>query len=298
MVAGMTMSSGAVIQAGSYSSYTLRKGDSDAAQKWTGGKKSAPGGDPVRQAQIDLKVGGCYDGNPDGKFGNGTATAVRRFQWNLRNVDRCLKRRNGSILQRSVLRSVTVSGQIDAPTAAALRTWGGNGWGTTGTLRLAALSKYSDIVRGTLKALSHPSVTSSTMAVHKDFLKSLTSIDKAATKAGIKLKINQAFRVAGVPVRGAVVKPATKSQHLIGNAIDWNIENGGKVILSAKMDYSKLPSNVKGFIDDVKKAGVRWGGDFKSKDPIHFDAYVNPKSDSFDMLYFFNQRSIQNKHPI
>src|SRR5690606_21236372 len=140
--------------------------------------------------------------------------------------------------------------------------------------------------------------TRDVMAVHSAFLEALDSIDAAASQTKITLRINQAFRVAGAPVGGAVVKPATKSKHLIGNAIDWNIENDGKVILAAKTVYSDLPDNARRFIDLVKQAGLRWGGDWNTRDPIHFDAYLDPGGEDFSMLYFFNQRSIQQQHPL
>lgn len=291
--------SGGVRHPASYRHYTLQQGDSDPRQRWSGGVRSAGSGSPVAEAQIDLQVVGCYDGKIDGKFGGGTATAVRRFQWNLRNVDRRIKGRVGGVLRsRRPDSSITVTGRIDARTARKLHHWGHEGIRATGTLRLAPLSHYDHLIRGTLKALSHSAVKNDVMAVHSGFLEDLESIDEAAKAASIKLRINQAFRVAGVPVGGAVVKPATKSQHLIGNAIDWNIENDGKVILAAKTVYSQLPENVQGFLDAVKKAGLRWGGDWSTRDPIHFDAYIDPGGDDFSMLFFFNQRSIQQQHPI
>jgi hypothetical protein len=95
-----------------------------------------------------------------------------------------------------------------------------------------------------------------------------------------------------------VVKPASKSQHLIGNAIDFNINDSGDVILSSEMAWNKLSQAAKDFITAVKAAGLRWGGDFTDRDPIHFDAYLDPGGDDFAILYFLNQRTIQKKQPI
>lgn len=295
----MTLATGGVHHAASYRHYVLQQGDSDSRQRWSGGTRSAGSGKPVREAQIDLQLVGCYDGRIDGSFGTGTALAVRRFQWNLRNVDRCIRGRPGGVLWvRQPDLSMNVTGRLDSGTANVLHQWAQAPFRTTGSLRVAPLSGYRSLVRGTLKALAHPAVTRDVMAVHSAFLEALDSIDAAASQTKITLRINQAFRVAGAPVGGAVVKPATKSQHLIGNAIDWNIENDGKVILAAKTVYSDLPDNARRFIDLVKQAGLRWGGDWKTRDPIHFDAYLEPGGEDFSMLYFFNQRSIQQQHPL
>lgn len=296
---GMTLATGEVRHAASYRHYALRQSDSDRRGKWSGGDRSAGSGKPVEEAQIDLQVVGCYDGRIDGLFGAAMALAVRRFQWNLSNVDRCITGRpGGRLLARTPAKHVAVTGRIDSNTANELHEWARSGLRTTGTLRVAPLADYRALVRGTLRALQHPAVTRDTMVVHAGFLAALDAIDAAAARAKIKLRINQAFRVAGAPVGGAVVRPATRSQHLIGNAIDWNIENDGKVILAAKTVYSQLPRNVQGFIDEVKNAGLRWGGDWATRDPIHFDAFENPYREDFSMLYFFNQRSIQQQHPL
>jgi hypothetical protein len=136
------------------------------------------------------------------------------------------------------------------------------------------------------------------MVVHMDYVAGLESINTAADDAGVTFQVNQTFREAGKPVSGAVVKPASKSQHLIGNAVDFNINDSGDVILSSEMAWSKLSQPAKDFITAVKAAGLRWGGDFADRDPIHFDAYLDPGSDDFTILYFLNQRTIQKKQPI
>jgi hypothetical protein len=280
----------------SYRHYNLKVGDSDRKGIWSGGNITVASGRPVEEAQIDLKAVGCYDGKLDGIFGNGTKNAVRRFQWALANVDRHIKPGHCGVFHHKTVH-MNVTGHFDKSTNDNLHSWASKGYCTTGTLRAVPLSNYPNIIRGTLKALDHPNSSTSIMAVHSGFLGALKSIDEAAKDADIKLKINQAFRVAGAKVTGAVVKPASKSQHLIGTAIDWNIENDSKVILSSQMTYSTLDENVKEFIDAVKKAGLRWGGDFGDTDPIHFDKQVDHQSTKFEMLYYFNQRMVQlNQH--
>jgi hypothetical protein len=136
------------------------------------------------------------------------------------------------------------------------------------------------------------------IVVHKDFVASLGDINQAAVDAGVLFQVNQTMRIAGAPVGGAVVEPASSSQHLIGNAVDFNIIDGGKTIHSSKMKWADLPQAAKDFITAVKAADLRWGGDWEKRDPIHFDAFLDPKGPDFKILYFLNQRTIQRKQPI
>jgi len=62
-----------------------------------------------------------------------------------------------------------------------------------------------------------------------------------------------------------------------------------------------MSSNMKGFISDVKALkstsqfdnaeSPRWGGDFKTKDPVHFDMASSKKT--FDTLFDNNQKQFQ-----
>jgi hypothetical protein len=286
-------------QATMYGGFALRWNDNDKQKKW-GGKvhKGAAAGEFVRELQDDLTKVGCYDAKLDGDYGGSTRDAVKRFQW-------CVsKGTHKSSSRQSLLKEIVndgmifVTGNCDHATARHLKAWVKDGFVVTGTLRVVALGKFSEFRKGTLKKIDHPSVAADDMVVHKDYVAGLESINTAADDAGVTFQVNQAFREAGKPVSGAVVKPASKSQHLIGNAIDFNINDSGDVILSSEMVWSKLSQPAKDFITAVKTAGLRWGGDFTDRDPIHFDAYLDPSSDEFAILYFLNQRTIQKKQPI
>lgn len=134
--------------------------------------------------------------------------------------------------------------------------------------------------------------------MNEDFVGGLESINRAAKDTGITVRINQTFRVAGIAPRGAVVPPATKSQHLIGRAVDGNFLSGKTVATAALMRAGKESKSVDDFIEAVKAAGLRWGGDFKAKDPIHFDDPLASESEDYAMHYFFCQRSYRNQHPM
>jgi len=289
-----------VAQAGMYGGYELRWTDNDKLKKW-GGKvqKGAAAGNFIHELQEDLAKVGCYDAKLDGDYGGGTRDAVMRFQW-------CVsKGTHKSSISSSLLKEIVndamifVTGNTDYATARHLKAWVKDGFEVTGTLRVVAFGKFSEFRKSAdFDKLDDPSVGDDDMVVHKDFVAGLAAINKAAADAGELFQVNQTLRVAGAPVGGAVVKPASKSQHLIGNAIDFNILHDSKPIHSSKMKWADMPQKAKDFVTAVKAAGLRWGGDFADRDPIHFDAFLDPGGSDFNILYFLNQRTIQRRQPI
>lgn len=286
-------------QAGIYGGHVLRSGDNDKLKRW-GGKslKGGAAGGYVRELQEDLTAVGCYDAKLDGDFGGSTRIAVKRFQYCLQKGTHRTSIRMSQLKELRNDLGIFVTGIADHATARHLKSWVADGYAVTGTLRVVTLSDYSEFRKGGLSRIDHLSVGADDMVLHKDFVPSLEAINSAASDAGIIFHVNQVLRLAGKPVSGAVVKPASKSQHLIGNAVDFNVEHNGKKILSKDMKWGELPQDVKDFLTDVKDAGMRWGGDWKERDPIHFDSFLDPGSDEFEILYFLNQRTIQKAQPI
>jgi hypothetical protein len=245
--------------------------------------------------QTALKAVGVMDEKQDGDYGGNTEAAVRRFQWNVRNLKFWLI--NGVLQSNPPNLMIPVTGATDALTAQELKKWVMAGAVTTGNLVRATVDSYSQFLDD-FKTIQNPTVGDDDMVVDADFTGSLGLLNTAAKDAKVKLYITQAFRVAGVPVSGAVVTPATKSQHLIGHAIDCNILDGQtRVNSSAFADGTETDAADK-FVKASKDAGLRWGGDFHPVDYVHFDDYVEPHSDAYLMRYFFNQRTIAKQQPI
>ena len=297
---GFKIAQSFAIQATMYGGFELRWTDNDKHKKWAGKvHKGAPDANFVHELQEDLTKVGCYGAKLDGDYGTGTRDAVKRFQWCL--VNGTHRSSTTSSLLKEIVNdpAIFVTGNTDFATARYLKAWVKDGFEVTGTLRVVAISKFSEFRKSAdFERLDDASIGADDMVVHKDFVDSLTAINKAAADAGVLFQVNQTMRVAGVPVGGAVVTPATNSQHLIGNAIDFNIIDGGKTIHSSKMKWAELSQAAKDFITAVKDAGMRWGGDWEKRDPIHFDAFLDPKGPDFKILYFLNQRTIQRKQPI
>ncbi len=283
-----------------YGGHELRWTDNDTLKKW-GGRihTGAAAGGFVHELQEDLAKVGCYDAKIDGDYGAGTRDAVKRFQWCVSKGTHRYATRSALLKEFASDAMVFVTGNANQATCRHLKAWIRDGFEATGTLRVVAFSKFGEFRKSSdFKKLDNPSVGTGDMIVHKDFVVALGAINQAAADASLRFQVNQTLRLAGRPVGGAVVTPATNSQHLIGNAVDFNILQDGKPIHSSKMKWDELPQAAKDFITDVKAANLRWGGDWKTRDPIHFDAYLTPNGPDFKILYFLNQRTIQRRQPI
>lgn len=73
------------------------------------------------------------------------------------------------------------------------------------------------------------------------------------------------------------MRPASRSNHLVGHAIDMNIQSGEGFFNSTLLkndNFEQLPANIKSFIKAIRKVpALRWGGDFN--DPVHIDDGLN-----------------------
>jgi hypothetical protein len=113
------------------------------------------------------------------------------------------------------------------------------------------------------------------------FIPILRRVDYYARRYNVTLKITSSFRTSQQQaiLAGAVVKPASMSNHLAGHAIDMNIVYKGKWYdsrLMQKRNLSNLPNNVKAFINAIRQDQyMRWGGDFSNEDPVHIDDHLN-----------------------
>ncbi|MES2590911.1 MAG: M15 family metallopeptidase [Bacteroidota bacterium] len=121
----------------------------------------------------------------------------------------------------------------------------------------------------------HPAFIGKPCIIDEDFEHSLKLMGDIAEILGIKISVNSSVRY-DTNVKGAIVEPAEMGNHLIAQAIDANLWEG-KVFWTSKM-LEAPTGNVLKFINNCKAIGLRWGGDFKKPDPIHFDSGLNIKN--------------------
>jgi len=280
-----------------YGGFLLKRGDSDKRKVWSG-KKHKITADHVTELQKDLKLVGVYTSKIDGGFGQLTQEAVRRFKWNAKNIKRRLKNKN--IVRVSKSFTGSINGIVDDNTKKELLSWKQKNHKATGDLIRVKELEFTNIQVGSVfRKIPHPCISDDDIVVSCELLEHLVQADEKAKELSLMLNLNQAMRISGVKVTGAVVKPASKSQHLIGHAIDCNIIDGNNWNRTKDFKNNKQTKNAKVFIKAMKANGMRWGGNFSKKyDPPHFDKNLNAMSKDFEYKYFFNQRIITEKHVI
>ena len=82
----------------------------------------------------------------------------------------------------------------------------------------------------------------------------------------------------------------------VSDAVDLNIVDGTAINSSAMFNNGTETDNADAFVTAVKKKGIRWGGDFNDTDPVHFDDFVKPSGEDYDMIFFFAQHCYDDDH--
>ncbi|XP_027054708.1 uncharacterized protein LOC113681788 [Pocillopora damicornis] len=123
--------------------------------------------------------------------------------------------------------------------------------------------------------------------IHPGFKGAIININGYAQQCRIKVVLTSSFRKDnGKKLEGAKYKPASRSNHFVGHAIDMNLRDGNLLCKWACLLNNKYHSKgVKCFTQKIMQdAGLRWGVVFK--DPVHIDDAINiKKSEEYDGLY-------------
>jgi hypothetical protein len=116
-----------------------------------------------------------------------------------------------------------------------------------------------------------------------DFIPHLDRLNQYALDCQVKVHVTSSAREPGGKVSGAIVKPASRSNHLVGHAIDMNLKSASGFFNSSKLKKSNLPNlptEIRKFIKLVQSDKVlRWGGDFNKEDPVHIDDWLNKRNE-------------------
>ena len=107
------------------------------------------------------------------------------------------------------------------------------------------------------------------------FLPTIQIIDDECKAHGFIFWVTNSFRKETDVLSGTVVTPATKSNHKVGHALDGNLQ----YILSGEWFNSVKMGDGKGIDEKLIQAivdkGVRYGGNFRKEDNVHFDDGLN-----------------------
>lgn len=163
-------------------------------------------------------------------------------------------------------------------------------------------SKWTDLAEQNLPSKKSPLVlfeasnfSGKPCRADEEFIPSLEKINGYAKQANVFIYVTSSFRTT-TNVRGAIVKPATFSNHLAGHGIDMNVQygNGGWANSKVLAKYPNVPEPVKYFlkliIDDPK---LRWGGNFNTTDPVHIDDHLNKDRAAWKKRYEVMQKAVQ-----
>ena len=108
-----------------------------------------------------------------------------------------------------------------------------------------------------------------------EFLPELRKVESFAIDNDLTIFVTSSARRQGVPISGAIVTPASRSNHLVGHAIDMNIQHAGGFFNGDSLSaFGSLPAPIRNFISSIRNdPTLRWGGDFG--DPVHIDDGLN-----------------------
>lgn len=124
-----------------------------------------------------------------------------------------------------------------------------------------------------IQPYTHELLSGNPCYVHVDFVPYMDTFCECLADNGCKALINSSHRKT-IIVPDAIVKPAKMSNHLVGHAIDCNIYDFKGHLWNHK-ELAEPKGEVLAFILDTEKAGLRWGGRFKTPDTIHWDDGLN-----------------------
>jgi len=115
-----------------------------------------------------------------------------------------------------------------------------------------------------------------------DFIPHLDRLNAYAKDCNVKIYITSSTREPGRTVSGNIVPPASRSNHLVGHAIDMNLQSGNDFYNSKKLkksNFSRLPTEIKNLLNLVREDSIlRWGGDFSREDSVHIDDNLNRRN--------------------
>lgn len=129
-----------------------------------------------------------------------------------------------------------------------------------------------------LERFQHARFVGAPVTADRDFFAALDRIAGFAADTGLFVHVTSSTRDPGGNVAGAIVKPADRSNHLVGHAIDMNLrDTAGRLFTSGMLKaLASQPAAVRRFIELVRQdPALRWGGDFTRPDPVHIDDGLN-----------------------
>ncbi|NIR32263.1 MAG: SH3 domain-containing protein [Gammaproteobacteria bacterium] len=112
-----------------------------------------------------------------------------------------------------------------------------------------------------------------------DFFSCLDRLNQFAGESDVEIFVTSSTREPERKVSGAIVPPASRSNHLVGHAVDMNLRSRNGFFNSGDLkrgNLPRLPAEIREFIEKIRQdPELRWGGDFTREDPVHIDDALN-----------------------
>lgn len=137
-----------------------------------------------------------------------------------------------------------------------------------------------------IQEYKHRLLTGKTCMVHTDFIPAMDLFCRYLEIVKCSASINSSYRPNANNINGAVVTPARRSNHMVGCGIDANlVDSKGKMWSSEMMEVfcpesskynTKIVNEISQFLNLIRRSRtLRYGGDFRTPDPIHYDNAIN-----------------------
>ena len=127
-----------------------------------------------------------------------------------------------------------------------------------------------DLIKHQLTVFTGSNFIGDKVEVDIAFVPFLQKIDTFLGENNMKLNITSSYRKTKVD---GIVTGGKMSNHMVGQAIDYNLQRSNGTNCNSSC-LPKDPEHAK-FIDFVKSLGLRYGGDWKTPDPVHIDTGLN-----------------------
>ena len=158
---------------------------------------------------------------------------------------------------------------------------GNTGLASTNAADILALedAEHNECV---IKTYSNSHFIGKELRADVDFIPHLDRLNQYAMDCDVKIYVTSSAREPGRTVSGAIVPPASRSNHMVGHAIDMNLQSSSGFFNSEKLkksNFANLPAEVQNLLNLIRNDEIlRWGGDFSKEDPVHIDDNLNHRN--------------------
>lgn len=128
-----------------------------------------------------------------------------------------------------------------------------------------------------IRNYTNPLLLGKVCQIVDDFVPAMDLLVRYLKQTGCRALITSSLRY-DTNVARAIVEPAKMSNHMVGCAIDCNVyDKNGRLWNSTHLRSPQ--DEVLDLINAVRHSVImRWGGDFKKIDTVHFDNAINLKN--------------------